>query len=112
MTTESAANPLSEMPATSPSAQTAPFSRSLGWLTVVVLVLLWAYAVYRLGTLWHSNKDYAYGWFVPLRCLCLFWERWQHRPAREAIEASTGTLILWGLLALSLLPSCLFLEVI
>ena len=36
----------------------------------MVLVLLWVYAVYRLGTLWHSSKDYAYGWFVPLLCLC------------------------------------------
>lgn len=109
---ESAANPPSELPAASPPAQIAPISRSVGWLTVVVLVLLWAYAVYRLGTLWHSNMDYAYGWFVPLLCLCLFWERWQHRPAREAIEASTGTLILWGVLALTFLPSCLCLEVI
>jgi len=112
MTTEFAANTPSELPAASPSAQTLPISRSLGWLATGVLILLWAYAVYRLGTLWHSNEDYAYGWFVPLLCLCLFWERWQHRPAREAIEASTGTLILWGVLALTLLPSCLFLEVI
>ena len=77
-----------------------------------VLLLLWAYAVYRLGTLWHGNKDYAYGWFVPLLCLALFWERWKHRPAREPMEASTGPLIVWGVLALTLLPSCLFLEVI
>ena len=112
MTTESATNPPSELPAASPSAQTMPIARSLGWLAAGALILLWAYAVYRLGTLWHSNQDYAYGWFVPLLCLCLFWERWQHRPAREAIEASTGTLILWGALALTLLPSCLFLEVI
>jgi len=110
--TTNAANPPSELPSASPSAQTAPFSRSLGWLALGGLVLLWSYAIYRLGTLWHSNKDYNYGWFVPLLCLCLLWERWKHRPAREAIEASTGTLILWGVLALTLLPSCLFLEVI
>jgi len=112
MTTEFAANPPSESPAASPPAQTAPISRSLGWLAAGALILLWAYAIYRLGTLWYSNQDYAYGWFVPLLCLCLFWERWQHRPAREAIEGATGTLILWGALALMLLPSCLFLEVI
>ena len=112
MTTESAANPPSESPAPSPSAQTAWVSRSLGWLAVAVLVLLWAYAVYRLGTLWHSSSDYAYGWFVPLLCLCLFWERWQHRPAPEPLEAITGPLIVWGVLALTLLPSCLSLEVI
>jgi exosortase len=74
--------------------------------------LLWVYTVYRLGTLWHSNSDYAYGWFVPLLCLGLFWERWQHRPPPQPFAASTGLLITWGVLALTLLPSCLFLEVI
>jgi len=42
----------------------------------------------------------------------LFWERWKHRPAPELLEASTGPLIVLGVLALTLLPSCLFLEVI
>jgi exosortase len=74
--------------------------------------VLWAYAVYRLGTLWYSSTDYAYGWFVPLLCLALFWERWKHRPAPELLEASTGPLIVFAVLALTLLPSCLCLEVI
>jgi exosortase len=112
MTTDSAALPPLESPAPNPSAQTEPIARSLGWLAASVLVLLWAYAVYRLGTLWYSSKDYAYGWFVPLLCLALFWERWKHRPAPELLEASTGPLIVFAVLALTLLPSCLFLEVI
>ena len=87
-------------------------SGGVGWLAAGVLVLLWAYAVYRLGTLWHSNADYAYGWFVPLLCPALLWERWKSRPSPESLGASEGPMILWGLLALSLLPSCLFLEVI
>jgi exosortase len=112
MTTQSATLSTSGSPAPNPSAPAASVSRGLGWLAAVVLMLLWAYAVYRLGTLWHSNADYAYGWFVPLLCLCLFWERWKHRPAPEPLDASAGPIILWGLLALTLLPSCLFLEVI
>jgi exosortase len=112
MTTESAAKSPSESTAPTPSARRALVSRSLSRLAAGVLILLWAYAVYRLGTLWHSNADYAYGWFVPLLCLCLFWERWKHRPAPEPLEALTGPLIVWGVLALTLLPSCLFLEVI
>jgi exosortase len=112
MTADSATSSLPESPAPNRLAPAAAVARSLGWLAAGVLLLLWAYAVYRLGTLWHSNEDYTYGWFVPLLCLCLFWERWQHRPAKETIEASTGTLILGGALALTLLPSCLFLEVI
>ena len=112
MTTDSATLPPSEPPAPHPPAQTEPIPRSLGWLTAGVLLLLWAYAVYRLGPSWYSNQDYAYGWFVPLLCLALFWERWKHRPAREPVEASTGPVIVWAVLALTLLPTCLLLEVI
>ena len=112
MTNNSTTFAPSESPVPNPSAQAAPISRSLGWLAAGVLLLLWAYAVYRLGTAWYGNEDYAYGWFVPLLCLALFWERWKHRPAPEPMEASTGPLIVWAVLALTLLPSCLFLEVI
>jgi exosortase len=77
-----------------------------------VLATLWTYAVYRLGTLWNSNPDYAYGWFVPLLCLALFWERWKSRPAPEPLDVTAGPTIVWGLFALTILPSCLFLEVI
>ena len=112
MITESATLLPSESPAPNPPAQTEPIARSLGWLAAGVLLLLWAYAVYRLGTAWYGNPDYAYGWFVPLLCLALFWERWKQRPAREPVEASTGPVIVWGVLALTLLPTCLFLEVI
>ena len=112
MTTDSAALPPSESAASDRPTPAAPIARSLGWLAAVVLVLLWAYAVYRLGTLWYSKHDYAYGWFVPLLCLALFWERWKDRPAPELLEAATGPLIVFAVLALTLLPSCLFLEVI
>jgi exosortase len=112
MTTDSATFPPAESPAPNPPAQAPPIARSLGWLAAGVLLLLWAYAVYRLGTLWYSSPDYAYGWFVPLLCLALFWERWKRRPAPELLQASTGPLILFAVLALTLLPSCLFLEVI
>jgi hypothetical protein len=66
MTTDSAISLPGESPAPIPSAQTAPIARSLGLLAAGVLILLWVYAVYRLGTLWYSSQDYAYGWFVPL----------------------------------------------
>jgi exosortase len=112
MTTKSATNPPFESVAPNSSVQAEPVSRPLGWLVACVLILLWGYAIYRLGTLWHGSEDYAYGWFVPLLCLSLLWERWQRRPAREGLEATTGPLIVWGVLALALLPSCLFLEVI
>jgi exosortase len=108
MTTEPATLPSQP----NPSVQAIRGFRETAWLAGGVLVLLWAYAVYRLGTLWHSNADYAYGWFVPLLCLALFWERWKTRPPRDPLGVSTGPMILWGLLALTLMPSCLFLEVI
>ena len=76
------------------------------------LILLCGYLIYRLGTLWHSNEQYSYGWFVPLLCLMLFRERWQRRPRRDPVRAASGTFLVLGLGALVLLPGALFLEVI
>jgi exosortase len=112
MTAESNTGTLPDSQASPSPTRAVRLSGGLGSLATVVLVLLWGYAVYRLGTLWATSDDYAYGWFVPLLCLCLFWERWQHRPDREGVEAAAGPLILWALLGLALVPSCLFLEVI
>ena len=110
--TSDSASPVSSESSFNPQPQAQPIAASLGWLVVGVVVSLWAYAVYRLGTLWYTNSDYAYGWFVPLLCVALFWERWKLRPAPELLDASTGPLIVFALLAITILPSCLFLEVI
>lgn len=79
---------------------------------VCVLVLLWGYVIYRIGTLWHSYEDYSFGWFVPLLCLVLFWERWKRRPERCAVRPAGGTFFMLGLFAAALLPAALFLEII
>jgi exosortase len=105
-------------PATSLPSQPVPPSEgrsaklNLGPLPVCVLILLWGYVVYRLGTLWHSNEDYTFGWFVPLLCLCLFRERWKRRPARSPVRPAGGTYFMLGIFGLSLLPAALFLEII
>ena len=84
-------HPETSLPSKSPPTVSAPESGAtapaLGLLPVCVLVLLWGYVVYRLGTLWHSNENYAFGWFVPLLCLALFWERWkrQARPQSRPV---------------------------
>jgi exosortase len=83
-----------------------------GWLIPAVLMLLWIYAVYRLGTLWYSNTNYSFGWFVPVLCLALFWERWKCRPAPDKAYPASGTFLLLGAFGLVLLPGALFLEVI
>ena len=85
---------------------------NLGPLPVFVLILLWGYVVYFLGILWHSNDNYAFGWFVPLLCLVLFWERWKRRPARGPIRPAGGTFFLTAMFGLALLPAALFLEII
>jgi len=87
-------------------------SAAQDWVIAVALMLLWGYAVYRLGTLWHSNKDYSFGWFVPLLALALLWERWSSRPARDAARPAEGTFLLLGVCALSAAVGVLFLEVI
>ncbi len=74
--------------------------------------MLWGYAIYRLGVFWHRYDDYSYGWFVPLLCLCLFWERWKRRPRRSPVRAGSGTFAVLGVCALALLLAVLFLTVI
>ncbi len=74
--------------------------------------MLWGYAIYRLGVFWYRYDDYSYGWFVPLLCLCLFWERWKRRPRRAPVRAGSGTFAVLGVCALALLLADLFLTVI
>ena len=112
MTTDSPVPPASEAPAPNLSALAASLPKSLGWLAAGVMILLWGYAVYRLGTFWYGSRDYAYGWFVPVLCLALFWERWKNRPEPELLAGVTGPVVMFAILALTLLPSCLFLEII
>ncbi len=83
-----------------------------GRLIPSVLMLLWIYAIYRLGTLWYSNTNYSFGWFVPVLCLALFRERWKSRPAPDKSYPAGGTFLLLGAFGLVLLPGALFLEVI
>jgi exosortase len=84
----------------------------LGWLAWGFICLLWGYAIYRLGVFWHRYDDYSYGWFVPLLCLGLFWMRWNDRPRRDPVRAGSGTFLVLGLCALTLLPAILFQTVI
>ncbi|MCX8156509.1 MAG: exosortase/archaeosortase family protein [Verrucomicrobiae bacterium] len=62
-----------------------------------VLVLLWITSAWRLGPLWSSRPEYAFGWAAPVVCGVLFWERWRRRPAPEP----PGTKA-WGWVALVL----------
>lgn len=78
---------------------------ALGW---GFIGLLWGYAVYRLGVFWHRYDDYSFGWLVPLLCLCLFWLRWNVRPHRDPVRAGSGTFLVLGLCAFTLLPAVLF----
>ena len=112
MTTDSASFSHSGPTISDKSLKSRPASPRPGWLLSTTPVLLWVYAVYRLGTLWHSNQNYGFGWFVPLLCLMLFWERWKCRPARDAPRPAGGTFILLAVFGLALLPAALFLEVI
>jgi len=82
------------------------------WLIGGALMLLWGYAIYRLGTLWHSNKDYSFGWFVPLLVLALLWERWSIRPPRDISRPAEGTFLVLGACALCVAIGAVFLEVI
>jgi len=72
--------PLNPSPTETAAPATGPAQPRGVWRVPALLLAFWAYAVYRLGTLWNANVDYHYGWFVPVLCLALFWDRWPSRP--------------------------------
>ena len=51
------------------------------WLPVALFGVLWADLIRQLSYTWESNEQYAYGWFVPILALALFWKRWLTRPS-------------------------------
>ncbi|WCJ59098.1 exosortase/archaeosortase family protein [Fontisphaera persica] len=59
--------------------------------TAGALGLLWLTTAWRLGPLWSSRPEYAFGWAGPVLCAVLLWERWRSRPA-PAPPAHSG----WG----------------
>jgi len=74
--------------------------------------MLWGYAVTRLGPSWYGNADYNFGWFVPVFCACLFWERWKCRPSQSPVHVSKSAALGSLVASALLLPGCLFLEII
>lgn len=55
-------------------------------LGLSALALLWLTTTWRLGPLFSSRPEYAFGWAAPVLCGLLLWERWRCRPARQAPE--------------------------
>ncbi len=92
-----------------PARPSGPAAR---WLLPGLLLALWAYAVYRLGTLWQSNEHYRFGWLVPCFCLALLAERWPSRPAPQPAAPGKPARWLLALCGLGLFLGALALEVI
>ena len=82
------------------------------WALLAGLGGLWAGSVaFQLGPMWSGNPDYQYGWFVPLLCGLLFWERWKVRPsgAPARLGVAGGVALSIGVVVLSV--SAVFLQV-
>ncbi len=75
--------------------------------TVVPIALfgiLWGDLIRQLSYQWETNEQYAYGWFVPLFALVLFWKRWGTRPPPQPVNPPRWFALLVVLLAALLLP--------
>jgi len=79
-------------------------------VALTAVLVLWGFAIYQLSTLWYSITEYSYGWFVPVLCLCLFWERWKRKPAPMPPSATTGATLVCAVLVSGLALAALFLE--
>jgi exosortase len=69
-----------------------------------LLALLWLLLFARIHTEWIVNDLYAYGWFVPVLALYLFYERWRDRPAPAAAPPPGWWLVVPVLALLAYLP--------
>jgi hypothetical protein len=58
------------------------------WLLPLALFsILWIDLIRLLSTEWEAREQYAYGWFVSIFALALFWRRWLDRPRPTGLEA-------------------------
>ena len=78
--------------------------RPLLLVNLTLIALLWLLLFIRIHTEWIVNDLYAYGWFVPVLALYLFYERWRDRPTPAADRPPVWWLILPVLLILAYLP--------
>jgi len=58
------------------------------WLPVALFSILWLDLIRQLSYQWSNNEQYAYGWFVPLLALGLFWKRWTSRPEMSEVGSA------------------------
>ncbi|MCE0498343.1 MAG: exosortase/archaeosortase family protein [Methylacidiphilales bacterium] len=71
------------------------------WMNWVLLIGAGILAFHPVSITWNSNANYSYGWWIPLICLFLFFERWPTRPPREPSGLRTHLVplvVLWGLI--------------
>ena len=85
--------------------------RGFVWISILTFLFLWADLVRNLSSFWSTNPQYAYGWTVPALSLFLLWECWITRPAPAPAARRRAAFLLVGILAASLLPTRLLLEI-
>jgi exosortase len=74
---------------------------ALPWTSWACLLLAGGVVLYPLSYAWGYLDNYAFGWWVPLLAMFLFWERWGTRPAPGPTgrRPETGRFILgWAIL--------------
>ncbi|MGO8931010.1 MAG: exosortase/archaeosortase family protein [Limisphaerales bacterium] len=54
-------------------------------LPLALFSVLWLNLVRELCFQWSTREQYAFGWFVPLLALGLFWRRWTNRPKCQPV---------------------------
>ena len=65
---------------------------------------LWLNLARQLSFQWSTKEQYAFGWFVPLLALCLFWRRWTTRPECHPVTPPRWVVVLVCAAAGMLLP--------
>jgi exosortase len=51
--------------------------RTISWIAVAIVGLVWLELISRLRLEWSINPQYGYGWTVPFLAAFIFWRRWE-----------------------------------
>jgi len=80
-------------------------------LPLAIFAILWVDLVRQLSYMWSTSEQYAFGWFVPIFVLGLFWKRWMSRPAGQPSAPPFWLVALVAAAALAFLPLSIIHEI-
>jgi len=78
-------------------------------IPIAIFGALWLVLIADLSQHWATNREYSFGWFVPVLCAYLFLIGWRTRPPAELARSIVARWIFWTA-GVALLPTWLIAQ--